>query len=83
MVSVEVAMCCSFDPICCSFDPKRTFGNCGIFRRSDMNDIVRIHCLAEISGQKRPRYSIVIGFVMVDVKEIIFKHFWGVILGSP
>ena len=33
VVSVEVAMCCSFDPICCSFDPKRTFGNCGIFRR--------------------------------------------------
>ena len=30
---VEVAMCCSFDPMCCSFDPKRTFGNCGIFRR--------------------------------------------------
>ena len=48
-----------------------------------MNDIVRIHCLAEISGQKRPRYSKVIGFVMVDVKEIIFKHFWGVILGYP
>ena len=54
-----------------------------LLKGSDMNDIVRIHCLAEISGQKRPRYSIVIGFVMVDVKEIIFKHFWGVILGSP
>ena len=54
-----------------------------LLKGSDMNDIVRIHCLAEISGQKRPRYSIVIGLVMVDVKEIIFKHFWGVILGSP